>query len=828
MKHSKLDDDRKHQNYTSIDYIPTEPEVWRHHENGRRTKYQNSWWTLAKQRSSKRWFLIGISGVVVALAGVCTILGTRVLIEYKFQVVQKFQNDGQDGLAFLAYWGFNLFFSGIAGLFVVMEPLASGSGIPEVKCFLNGIDMPRVVRIKTIFAKIAGVTFAVAGQMPCGKEGPMIHSGAGIAAGMSQGKSSSLKFDVSYKGFEDFRNDKEKRDMVACGAAAGVCVAFQSALGGVLFALEEGTSHWSSALTWRTFFCVTAALFTLYMANASFVGTNMFLKVKMMDLGSFKTEFFPMWEYLLFMVLGVIGGALGAGFNNVNKHITKLRKKFYGQTGTVSQKFRSSARFAEVWIVCSFVTFFSYGFPYMLDTCKPLPTNLTDAETQSIVASLVRFNCPQGEYNELASLFMNEQESAMRLLFHYSTSAEMATDCNNATVIVPNDSSKFNFSTLFIFWFFFWAIAVVTYGLGIPSGLFVPALLSGATWGRILGQLFALGPLGDNFSGPGQWAFIGAVAHLGGVARMTISITAIVVECIQNLGHILPVMVTLLVARFIGNAFNDGLYDIQIHLNKLPLLEPNCPQLARQKDMSVREVMSKTVHQLQTVMTAGDIYDLVSREIHHNFPVINAQGRLQGWISRHKLAVLFLRKAFGPAQENFTGPPDMFLDVDTKLYSPLVMWDDLSKLYPRYPSFKAQEPNEAERHMLVDLRPYIDTSPFVLHESASVRKAYNLFRSMGMRTLFIIDHEYCCVGIVTRHDLQKSHISERLRTRLLTPASVGLRNRANARRIRASMSSDGRYQYVFGAFGQDINVRTDAFGNIMGRDENEFDDDGGE
>ena len=129
------------------------------------------------------------------------------------------------------------------------------AGIPEVKCFLNGIAIPRIVRLKTLFCKVFGVTFSVAAGLPVGKEGPMVHSGAVVASSVSQGKTSVFGYDTSFTKIDDFRNDREKRDFVACGAAAGVCSAFSAPIGGVLFALEEGASYWSTKLTWRVFFC---------------------------------------------------------------------------------------------------------------------------------------------------------------------------------------------------------------------------------------------------------------------------------------------------------------------------------------------------------------------------------------------------------------------------------------------------------------------------------------------------------------------------------------------------------------------------------------------
>lgn len=88
--------------------------------------------------------------------------------------------------------------------------------------------------------QIVGSILAVSSSLNIGKAGPMVHTGACIAAIMGQG--GSKKFRLTWKWLEVFKNDRDRRDLVTCGSAAGIAAAFRAPVGGVLFALEEMAS----------------------------------------------------------------------------------------------------------------------------------------------------------------------------------------------------------------------------------------------------------------------------------------------------------------------------------------------------------------------------------------------------------------------------------------------------------------------------------------------------------------------------------------------------------------------------------------------------------
>jgi hypothetical protein len=81
----------------------------------------------------------------------------------------------------------------------------------------------------------------------------MVHIGSMIGGGLSAAKSKTLHIRLP-KMFERIRTDREQRDFISSGAAAGIAAAFGAPIGGALFALEETSSFWSRELTWRSFF----------------------------------------------------------------------------------------------------------------------------------------------------------------------------------------------------------------------------------------------------------------------------------------------------------------------------------------------------------------------------------------------------------------------------------------------------------------------------------------------------------------------------------------------------------------------------------------------
>jgi chloride channel 7 len=49
-----------------------------------------------------------------------------------------------------------------------VEPLAAGSGIPEVKTYLNGVHIKGLLTLRTLATKLSGITFSIAAGLIAG------------------------------------------------------------------------------------------------------------------------------------------------------------------------------------------------------------------------------------------------------------------------------------------------------------------------------------------------------------------------------------------------------------------------------------------------------------------------------------------------------------------------------------------------------------------------------------------------------------------------------------------------------------------------------------
>ncbi|KAF5271224.1 hypothetical protein FQA39_LY08231 [Lamprigera yunnana] len=698
--------------YESLDYDICENHLLLDEERKKGCKY-------ITRKNVERWIIFLLIGVCTALIACVIDIAIEQLSQIKYKslskCVDKYIIVGKLYIPYFLYILYNVVpvFIG-ATLVAFVEPVAAGSGIPQVKCYLNGVKVPQVVRIKTLIVKSVGVVCSVVGGLAGGKEGPMIHSGAVVAAGISQGKSTTFNLDC--KIFKHFREDHEKRDFVSGGAAAGVSAAFGAPVGGVLFSLEEGTSFWNQSLTWRTFFASVVSTFTLNVVLSTYHGVPGNLNYPgLLNLGQFEHFSSQVYELPIFILMGIIGGLLGAFWNFLNYKLSVWRIRY------ISNKW---LKVTEACLIAALTATVGFLMMFSINDCKPLGQDPTKYPTQMY--------CGDGEYNVLSSIWFQTPEASVRSLFH-------------------DPPNTHNAISLAVFVIFYYLLSCTTFGLACSIGLFIPSLLTGAAWGRLIavGLLHAF-PDATTLVHPGKFALLGAAAQLGGVVRMTISLTVIIMETTGNITFALPLILTLTAAKWTGDFFNEGIYDTHIRLSGVPILPWEPPPFVH--NVYASEVMSHPVVTLKTVENVGHVVELLRTTTYNGFPTVDppftdghgveVYGRLRGLILRSQLIVVLQRRLFNETCE------------DWQHLSPSIFRDQ----YPRYPTIDQVCITEEEKTYSIDLRPFMNPSPYTVLHSTSLSRMFRLFRALGVRHLPIVNDTNEVIGMVTRKDLARYRV----------------------------------------------------------------------
>ena len=164
----------------------------------------------------------------------------------------------------------------------------------------------------------------MASRLCIGKEGPLAHIGAIWGA-------ASLY--IPGVGFEMLRNDEFKRTLIAAGGSAGVSAAFGAPIGGTLFAYEmsKPTVFWTFEMVWKTFICCSFAVLLLAIFQTLASGsTGDGFRGSTIKFGNALVgdTYYNTYQVLIgAVIIGTIGGMLGAFFINVNFRANALRKK---------------------------------------------------------------------------------------------------------------------------------------------------------------------------------------------------------------------------------------------------------------------------------------------------------------------------------------------------------------------------------------------------------------------------------------------------------------------------------------------------------------------
>ena len=317
---------------------------------------------------------------------------------------------------------------------------------------------------------------------------------------------------------------------------------------------------------------------------------------------------YAVWELGMFTLLGGLGGILGAVFNRIVTNILTFRAKYLKLP-------RYGWRYVEILAISSLVSGCALSLSYLWQRCTPLPVDMEGWSDQEkiLVTHLVPLYCnAEREYNEVASLYLTDSDTAIRQLFHFRE--------------IGDHEGYYTFSTAALVLFFlpYWGSACLIYGASVPAGMFVPSLLSGASLGRLVGHL--LHKLDDSrgtFADSGTYALMGAAAMTSGIARMTISLTVMILEATGDMQYVLPLMLTVMSARLIGNLFTEGLYDLHIHVKRLNFLEEDegiC-KMVELHDLTVKEIMTSSPIVMYPLMRVRDCEELMKTNSHHCFPV---------------------------------------------------------------------------------------------------------------------------------------------------------------------------------------------------------------
>mmetsp|Transcript_40703 Transcript_40703/g.39306 ORF Transcript_40703/g.39306 Transcript_40703/m.39306 type:complete len:520 (+) Transcript_40703:73-1632(+) len=497
------------------------------------------------------WVAFLLIGIIMGLIAFLLDLVVESLEMGKIKATQRILNKGYIGAAWFVFLLISLVFGIMAAVMTAYwGPGAAGSGTAELMGYLNGINYPKFISFKTLITKIVATILAVASGLCIGKEGPLAHIGAIVGVAVVY---------LPFYCFQTFRNDLDKRELSAAGAAAGVSAAFGSPIGGSLFAYEisRPTTFWSFGLMWKTFFCSSVSTFVLnILTNLKLKENVSVANAGLIKFGKYDEHPYMLTEFPFFLILGLLGGILGSFFIFVNHNVNKLRDKL-----VTTRKKKVIETSCLVFLTASIIFLAPLT---MRDECY-------DASEDHLETANIRYLCEEGDYNRLATFLFNPENKVIKALL--------------------DKYAEFTYGSLVVYLLIWYTLTIITYGTCVPAGIFLPGMLIGCDMGKLVGQ-FVKTYIISSIHVP-TYAIIGAASVLAGYSRLSFSLAVIMLETTENLSLFLPVIFALFVAFSTGRLFNRSIYVVALRFKKIPFLQDKIP--SANCDIRAFEMMSENV-----------------------------------------------------------------------------------------------------------------------------------------------------------------------------------------------------------------------------------------
>ncbi|XP_011641059.1 chloride channel protein 2 isoform X2 [Pogonomyrmex barbatus] len=507
-------------------------------------------WKHTGARLGEDWIFLALLGIIMALISYAMDRGISICNNARIWLYQDLTK--HPALQYLAWVSMPvclILFS--AGFVHIVAPQSIGSGIPEMKTILRGVALKEYLTLRTLIAKVIGLTATLGSGLPLGKEGPFVHIASIVATLLS-------KLVTSFQGI--YENESRNCEMLAAACAVGVASCFAAPIGGVLFSIEVTTVYFAVRNYWRGFFAAVCGA-TMFRLLAIWFQSEE--TITAMFATSFTMEFpFDPQELLVFALIGVGSGLLGAFYVWLHRQYVIFMRK-----NKSMNSFLQKNRFLYPGIVSLLVS--SVSFPLGLG--------------QFMAGDLNTHDQVSGLFTNFTWTKKNLTVEEMSIVKHWSTSY---TDV---------------FSGLLSFVLVTFIFSIISSTVPVPSGIFIPVFKIGAALGRAVGEAMALWfPTGVRYGGiitpiiPGGYATVGAAAFSGAVTH-TISVSVIIFEMTGQITHIVPIMIAVLISNAIAALLQPSIYDSIILIKKLPYLPDLLPSSSGMYNVYVEDFMVRDV-----------------------------------------------------------------------------------------------------------------------------------------------------------------------------------------------------------------------------------------